>query len=382
MADSRDFKIRIITEADTAAAKDVGRTLEDVGTKGKAAHEQITQGAEHSHISHRALTIALRQMGPEFAHLGHLAVYGFGNPMVLGLLAATAAAGALIHHFEKIGEAAKEAQDKQNAASKNMLESMRGAREEVEKMNTETGTTVKNLDSIIHKFKEIQEPEKGQRTSEQVEKAIREVAGELAKIDSPDHAARLARAKALPAIIAAHEAEAEEFRKKKPDRFEPTPFGGFRPLTLEEQADQQAGFTSRSTKESLAAQRGRDELSGLQREMARQSDLEAQLTHLSQMQEGLPGSRASRTGGVGLGFPTGSLFNQALIGADIAGKGGLAPEQTQRDMASMQRFLSAHGMKEKAQAEFWTTLADQSHSVAERMKYLEVKLRSIVNKGT
>lgn len=387
MSEETRYLIRIVTESDTRGAKETVDELNKLGDKGKRAHQDITDGAEKSHLSHRALTLALRQMGPEFAHLGHLATYGFTDPLVGGLIAITAAAGAVVHQIEEVKEAAARAQEKSNEFSQNWLTAMRTAKEEIASMNTETGTTVKNLDSIIGKLKELGDPEKGLRTSEAIESAIRTVSGQIDQIDkglSPED--RKTRIGALPGIAAMHDKEAAELLKKVPQGFmESSGLLGSGSLGEHESkriAEEKAGFISQATASSLKAIGARSELRGLSEQDQRRADLQSQLDRLSEMQEKLPGSRAARAGGQGVGFPQGSLFTQAIMGATIAGEGGVAPPQTQRDMIAVQDFFRHHGVKEAALIELWRHLSSLEISNAQKIKDMQQMVRAAVNKGT
>jgi hypothetical protein len=367
MAD-RDFKIRITTEADLAAAKETAAGLQDVGGKGTKAHEDIAEAAEKSHVSHRALNLALRQMGPEFQHLGHLAVYGLSNPMVAGLLAATAVAGALIHVFEELGKAQEEAAKKAADASKNMIDSMRAAREEVIGLSAETGTVVKNLDSVIAKLKEVKEPEKGLRTKEEVEKAIRDVSGQLSEIDqqsTPEE--RLRKIQALPAIAAAHDKEAEE-EKKLAATYSNDP-------NAQAPGSRRAVAAEKATEESLAAIRARDELSFLKEEAARRKDLDAQLTHLSEMHEKLD-PRDSRAAQQGVGFPRGSIFPEAITGATANSRQQGPTTGQQHAEVQLAELLKQQGMSNAKIVEFFHMLASDQISLRQKLEAIQQQMKS------
>ena len=105
MAD-REFKIKITSEADLSASRATADSYKDIEKSGTKAHEEISKSAEHSEVSHRALRVALSQLGPEFAHIGHAAVTGFANPSTAALILVAAAAGSLLKHFEKLKEEA------------------------------------------------------------------------------------------------------------------------------------------------------------------------------------------------------------------------------------------------------------------------------------
>ncbi len=371
MADSRDFKIRIITEADTAAAKEAGRSLEDIGQKGKAAHEEITEGAEHSHLSHRALNVALRQLGPEFSHLGHIATTTFFNPQILGILGATIAIGALIKHYEKLGEAAKEAEEKSQAASKNMLDSMRGAREEVEKLNTQTGTTVKNLDSIVKSFKDLKEPEKGLRTKEEVEKAMISVSAELAGIEKQTPEQRLTKIRALPAIAEAHEKEAEKFRKEA-ERYSNDP-------NAQLPGSPRAIAAEKATEESLAAIRARQELRFLQGREDRRRDLRTQLGTLTGEHENLTMTMATPPGEEAI------PWQRKMVSAAMeAAPGQLGPQDPRGGAAikSLADFMRAHGASQETVNIMLRELASNAISTHQKLADIQKMLRMLANKPT
>lgn len=103
MSDEREFKIRITGDASSlsASAGQAQRSLGEVKSGlldgvnpamvsyGKAS-EQASEGAEHMHVSHRALRSVLHGISPELAHIGHLLMIALHNPML------SAAAGGVV----------------------------------------------------------------------------------------------------------------------------------------------------------------------------------------------------------------------------------------------------------------------------------------------
>ena len=114
MGDECEFKIKITTSSDASGAREAKAELDGLSPKTQKYIQDLKgtgEAAEGVHIKHRALRFMLRQMGPEMAHLGHAAIYGMANPMVLGLIAVSAAVGKLIKDHEKLKEAIGSAPD-------------------------------------------------------------------------------------------------------------------------------------------------------------------------------------------------------------------------------------------------------------------------------
>jgi hypothetical protein len=96
MSDERGFKIKITTSADTSGAQKTAAELDKVANATKNSvpvTEEAGKATEKLGLSHRELHMALRQLGPEFAHLGGMAQYALHNQTlipVLGLVGAFA----------------------------------------------------------------------------------------------------------------------------------------------------------------------------------------------------------------------------------------------------------------------------------------------------
>src|ERR1700693_3826730 len=100
MAD-REFQIRITTVADSAGAGAARADLQGLTDKTTEWGHAGQQAGEKVNLSHREALFVMRQLSPEFAHLGHAAMIGFANPATLGLVAVAAAIGAIIRASEK-----------------------------------------------------------------------------------------------------------------------------------------------------------------------------------------------------------------------------------------------------------------------------------------
>jgi hypothetical protein len=155
MPDEREFKIKITTQSDSGGAK---RAAESMG--------DLSKETEHAEISHKALRTILRQLGPEFAELGHLGVVGFANPVTAGALGLALAFAGIQKYLESSTEAMKEfgAADPRsldpvhiNAAKeawREYAEELRAAGENMNSVEKATDRYIKRIEAELGRRKE------------------------------------------------------------------------------------------------------------------------------------------------------------------------------------------------------------------------------------
>jgi|ERR1043166_824929 uncharacterized protein YukE len=419
MAD-REFKIRITTEADTAAARGTSDALQNLGQTGTKAQESIAEATGKTEISHRALRVALSQLGPEFAHLGHSALYAFANPATAAVIGLALVVGALKRHFDDLAKSAEEAAKRTNDALDNIKTSTSNANEEIGKadrsfadwfkhINSETGTVIKNLDSVLEKIKAINgQSEEGQKQSkEAVEKAIGEVAGLLPGADAAAILAegaakdqtRAAKIKALPGMISAGRSlSADLLKAAEPtalDKFRE--FTGFQPAFLAERQAEMEDQKAQADKQRRDADANEAELKRLKIEQEqkdkeandakqKKADLEAQLTELSARQESLTGGGASRTATPGLAAGVSPFFHEAMMGFTAKSRQQGPTESQHTAMIQFELGMRARTGSDEAFRRISEMLANSQ--VSEKQKNeavrhaIEQKLKSLANKAT
>jgi len=410
----REFKIRITTDADTSGARVTVEELNKVGQSGKKAHEDVAEATGKTEISHRALRVALGQLGPEFAHLGHTALYAFANPATGAVIALALVVGALRKHFEDLSKAAEEAAKRTNDALDNIKTATAAADEEIRKadrsfidwykhLNDGSGTVIKNLDSVLAKIKAINgETEEGKKQAlEATEKAIREVAGQLPGAEAAATAAhaaaadpnRAARIKAFPAQITAARAAAEAESAKAQGSFFQEGVG-ILPESIKNQiaaeneahareADRlrnQANAKEAELKRLKAEQETKDQEAKDAKQRA--ADLNAQLTELSAKQETLTGGVASRTATPGLNAPIPGVFLEAIMGATAESR-QQGPTQAQQDAErSLAAGMRARGASDQLILELFKFFENSEISNLQKFQEMRQRLANLANRPT
>ena len=160
MAD-REFKIKITSEADISAARSEADALREVGKSGTQAHKDISEASGKTEVSHRALRVILGNLGPEFAHVGHEAIFAFANPVTAGAIGLTLVIGALIKHFENLDEAAKKAAESLDERLQKFQSGMRKVADSIDESDKKFADWYLNLDrntgAIIKRLETIKE---------------------------------------------------------------------------------------------------------------------------------------------------------------------------------------------------------------------------------
>jgi hypothetical protein len=215
MAD-REFKIKITSEADVSAARTEAEALKEVGRAGTSAHHDISEASEKTEVSHRALRVILGNLGPEFAHVGHEAMFAFANPVTAAAIGLTLVIGALIKRFEALNEASKALGESTSESLGNLTEGIAKATESLKEsddkfeawsshINNNVDGIIKRLETVKGRILETTEgsiPQKVQieqateaalkRAKEEEESAIESEAQARAQARNPNRAALLA----------------------------------------------------------------------------------------------------------------------------------------------------------------------------------------------
>jgi len=403
----REFKIKITTEADTAAARSESDALREVGKSGTAAHESISEASNKTEVSHRALRVILGNLGPEFAHVGHEAVYAFANPVTAGAIGLTLVIGALVKHFQDLEEAAKAAGDSLSERLEKFQEGMRKATESIKEsdekfadwyhhLDERTGAIIKRLETIKERIAalpggEVSKPVLVERATAQAlqqaqaEEAAAKAAALAAHLQATDPH-RKKELDLLPERLAAANAELKLAESAKAPTFTRGAFGIPHLTTSDDElafADaQRPGIDSaRSKRDALIlkqsqiseAQRNADAVA--EQAKRRASDAASQVKALTDAHEQSIGPAENAA------FPkrlagTEINFGEAIAAEEAVGLGQKLGAGQAAAVSGLVGFLQQHGATQDQIIRILEALKSTTTTHRQKLEYLEAQFKN------